>query len=99
MYRMLRPQNHAQVDPRKKTVSMPNNTVQNLDIKKRISIPRRLRPPRCHKKDISIPKKDAPQDKCYRASAMGCDRALGGGGGGVASKLQRELRRGCSYTV
>ena len=49
---------HTRVDPRKKTISMPNNRVQNLDTKKEISIPkRRLRPSRYHKKDISIPKK------------------------------------------
>ena len=53
--RMSRPKKkHAQVDPRKKTISMPNNRVQNLDAPQRkISIPkRRLRQP-----DISMLKK------------------------------------------
>ena len=58
MYRMSRPQKHPRVDPRKKTISMPNSRVQNLDTEKKISTPkRRLRPPRTHKKDILMPKK------------------------------------------
>ena len=58
------PKEHAQVDPRKKTIWMLNNRMQNLDTKKEISIPKkRLRPPRYHKKDISMPEKDAPVQK------------------------------------
>ena len=54
------PKKHAQADPKKKTISIPNNRVQNLDTKKRhLDAKTKLRPPRYHKKDISIPKKDA----------------------------------------
>ena len=61
IYRMSRPKKDARFDPRKKTIYIPNNRMQNIDTEKEISIPkRRLRLPRCHKKDISIPKRDAP---------------------------------------
>ena len=51
-------QKHARVHPRKKTISMLNSRMHNLDTPKKISIPkRRLRPPRYHNKDISIPKR------------------------------------------
>ena len=59
------PKKHARVDPRKKTISMPNNRVQNLDTPKKISTQkRRLRPPWHHRKDISIPKKSCR--RCLR---------------------------------
>ena len=74
---MSRPQKHTGVDPRKKTISMPNNRVENLDTKKEISIPkRRLRPPRYHKKDISIPKKDSPNISARRVMGSVCAVAL-----------------------
>ena len=39
-HRMLRPKKHTWVDHRKKTISMPNNRVQNLNTRKMILLPK-----------------------------------------------------------